>query len=243
MTYAQYSKGFRSGGQNVFLLPGAPVFYDPETLTNYEIGFKSTFWDGRARLNVAAYHMAWKDFQAIVIEGMGGAGEARDNVGDAHSTGVDVEFTIRPVSGLTWTIGGSLLEAETDEDYTIDNKFVPAGTRIPDVSEISFNTALQYNFPIIKDIIGFCRAAYSYAGDAQAVFLNSGLTTPSYQIVNFRAGIEEKNWQLAVFANNIFDEYLYYQKAYAGADLYDGTATLNSVGRPKTIGISLKYNF
>ncbi len=243
MTYAQYSKGFRSGGQNVFLLPGAPVFYEPETLTNYEVGFKSLFWNNRARLNVAAYYMEWNDLQAETIQGPGGAGEAIDNVGDAHSMGIDVEFLLRPVKGLEWSLGGTLLEAETDDDYIIEGTVVPAGSLIPNAAEISFSTSLQYNHLLTEDLWGFARASYSYTGSARALFLSSGIKTPSYEVVNFSAGIEKENWQLTVFVNNVFDEHIIYD--FGGTQTTDlfNDVPLSIVGRPRTIGVSLRFNF
>ena len=185
-------------------------FMTPETLSNYEVGFKTTFWENRARLNVAAYHMVWNDLQAEVFQGPGGSGGVRDNVGDAHSTGVDFEFFLIPVKGLTWNIGGSYLEAQTDDDFSIDGDIIPAGTAIPNVSEFSFNTALQYNFRLTEKLWAFARASYSYTGPAHALNLSSDFDTPEYEIVNVRAGIEQENWQLTVFVDNMLDEHIKY---------------------------------
>ncbi|MBW2366416.1 MAG: TonB-dependent receptor [Deltaproteobacteria bacterium] len=241
MSYAQYSKGFRSGGQNLYLLPGAPVFYDPETLTNYELGLKSTFWNGRARLNVAGYYMDWSDLQVVTVQGPGGAGDSIDNTGDAHTMGVDVEFFLRPIKGLQWSVGGTFLEAETDDDYMVEGNLIPAGTPIPMAAEIMFNTALQYNCLLTENLWGFARASYSYTGEAPAESLLSDFDTPAYEIVNFRAGIEQENWQLTVFVDNMFDEHIIYDYG-AEVDLYDG-APQSTVGRPRTIGVSLRFAF
>ncbi|MBW2366587.1 MAG: TonB-dependent receptor [Deltaproteobacteria bacterium] len=240
MCYAQYSEGFRSGGQNVFPVANVPVSYDPETLTNYEIGLKSTFWDGRARLNVAVYHMAWNDLQADLGIGVATM-NAIDNVGDAHSTGIDVEFFLRPVNGLTWTIGGTSLEAETDDDYIIAGSTVPSGTKVPKSAEVMFNTALQYNFLLTENLWGFARASYSYTGTA-ANGLGSDVEIPAYEIVNFRAGVERENWQLTVFVDNALDEQINLGNVTGTTDLFSGDS-INVYGYPRTIGVSLKFNF
>jgi len=240
MSYAQYSKGFRSGGQNVFPVANIPDSYDPETLTNYEIGLKTTFWNGRARLNVAAYHMAWNDLQADLGIGVATM-DAITNVGDAHSTGIDVEFSLRPVNGLTWTIGGTCLEAETDDDFVIAYQTVPAGTKIPKSAEVMFNTALQYNFPLTENLWGFARASYSYTGTA-ANGLGSVIEIPAYEIVNFRAGVERENLQLTVFVNNALDEQINLGNVAGTTDLFSGDL-VNVYGSPMTIGVSLKYSF
>ena len=41
--------------------------YEPESLLAYEVGFKSTLMDGRARLNGAAYYYDYDDYQAFVF--------------------------------------------------------------------------------------------------------------------------------------------------------------------------------
>ena len=58
MLYATWSRGFRPGGIN--RQPNAPA-YDPDYLTNYELGWKTTF--GPIRWNGAIYHQDWKRFQ------------------------------------------------------------------------------------------------------------------------------------------------------------------------------------
>ncbi|MEE4660446.1 MAG: TonB-dependent receptor, partial [Halieaceae bacterium] len=56
-TYAKISTGYVSGG----ILSGIP--YDPETLTSYELGFKSQFLENRLRINMAAFYNEYKDLQ------------------------------------------------------------------------------------------------------------------------------------------------------------------------------------
>jgi len=246
MTYVQYSKGFRSGGQNEILLTGAPKDFEPETLTNYELGLKTTFFNGRARFNIGLFHMQWESFQGIVLRGPNGIGDAYDNIGDAHSTGVDLELTVRPVQGLSWTFGGSFLEAETDDDYTILGETVPAGTRIPLVSELTYSTALQYNFPITQNLLGFTRISYAYCSDAKAQTLGYPFETPSYQFVDFKAGIEQNSWQITFFVNNLFDEAIIYERGYTpDPDIYTGSLDDldQTFSRPRTIGVTFRYNF
>ena len=58
MLYATWSRGFRPGGINrrARIPP-----YDADFLTNYELGWKTTF--GPFRWNGAIYHQDWKKFQ------------------------------------------------------------------------------------------------------------------------------------------------------------------------------------
>jgi iron complex outermembrane receptor protein len=58
MVYGSVSTGYKSGG----LQDGARPF-GAETLTNYEVGTKNTFLDGRVRFNNALYEEDFKGFQ------------------------------------------------------------------------------------------------------------------------------------------------------------------------------------
>jgi iron complex outermembrane recepter protein len=58
MAYASVSTGYKSGGLQD---GGRP--YGAENLSNYEIGTKNTFMDGKVRFNNAVYYQNFKDFQ------------------------------------------------------------------------------------------------------------------------------------------------------------------------------------
>jgi len=249
MMYGTVSQGFRSGGQNDFqaLIPGAVTDYDPETLTNYEIGYKSAWLENRLVLNVAAFYQDWKDLQAIVLEGPGGVFESQDNVGDAHTMGIDVELNyLPPIEGLVLSLSGTLLEAETDEDFLLPDEFgggqqiVPSGTRIPDVAEKQLSLSGQYNFPVTNNIDGFARLSYSYSGDSTVNLTRPDLTTPSYSIANARIGIEAANWQLSFFVDNLTDEFITLR-----ASTFEQPFVGNvwALGRPRTYGVNLRAFF
>src|SRR3546814_4966741 len=60
--YASVSRGFKSGTYN-FGVPAGAV--DPEEITDYEIGMKSTFAGGRLRTNLSGFYYDYKDLQQI----------------------------------------------------------------------------------------------------------------------------------------------------------------------------------
>lgn len=85
LLYGSFSKGFKSGGFNSspdLPFAGAATFpapydqgtalgfeYDSESATAYEIGVKSEFLDGAARLNVAAFFTDYEDLQVSTFQG------------------------------------------------------------------------------------------------------------------------------------------------------------------------------
>ena len=112
MTYASYSKGFKSGGFNPRIVqpvisPNAPTGreflpeFDPEQVTTYEIGGKLLI--GRAlRLSGAGFISKYKDIQIVVREGV--APVVR-NAGKATIKGFELEGTANPVRPLLINFG------------------------------------------------------------------------------------------------------------------------------------------
>ena len=95
MLYATYSQGFKSGGftQRVFPpLPATPSF-GPESVTSYEIGLKSTEWDGRLRTNLAAYRANYDDIQVQIFQAIA---PITANGGQGRIQGFELEAQLSP---------------------------------------------------------------------------------------------------------------------------------------------------
>ncbi|NLR73438.1 TonB-dependent receptor [Novosphingobium sp. ERN07] len=109
MAYVSASTGFRAGGFNPRPSTAAqitPVY--PETLVEYEAGFKSELFDRLLRLNVAAFTGNYKGLQmnASSFDLNGVIAIVRTNVGRSRIRGFEVEATLRPARGLEFS--GSL---------------------------------------------------------------------------------------------------------------------------------------
>ena len=92
MVFASVSTGYKSGGLQD---GGRP--YGAETLTNYEIGSKSTFLGGKVRMNNSAYYSKFKDFQfsAPVTNPDGTRGLATNNAEGATVWGLETEIAAK----------------------------------------------------------------------------------------------------------------------------------------------------
>jgi outer membrane receptor protein involved in Fe transport len=197
MVYGLYTRGLRQGGVN--RSRGAPFFpntYDTDTMDNYELGYKSTFADGRGRFNVTAYSMQWSDYQLNLVDPASqpclDAGGNEDpsldepgvcgqpwqaiiaNAGEAHIDGINTEVDF----ALTdqWLLGFNyeVLEAETDTQHDLDgdgDDDLVAGLRLPLVPTSKASAWLQFNTP--TEFLGadewFFRTQWSYTGDSVSV--------------------------------------------------------------------------
>ena len=138
MLYASVSTGYKSGG-----LQDGGKTYGAETLTNYEVGSKSSFMNGALTVNNALYYEKFKDFQfsAPVTNPDGTRGLATNNAEGARVYGLESEINARLSSddrlqlALAWTphaqlghlIGGS-------NDYILPACAVPGISTCLDVT-------------------------------------------------------------------------------------------------------------
>ncbi|MET0547112.1 MAG: TonB-dependent receptor [Caulobacterales bacterium] len=121
LTYATVSTGFKGGGigPRPFIATQAAPF-GQETLTSYEIGVKTDFFDNRLRANAAAFFNKYKDIQLSLLScpafspGPGFPCALPQNAGDADVKGIELEVVAEPAPGLNIDASISTL----DFDYT-----------------------------------------------------------------------------------------------------------------------------
>jgi iron complex outermembrane receptor protein len=106
MLYASWSRGYRSGGFSGRgqTLQSASTPYQPETVDAYEVGLKSAFFDRKLQVNLAAFMTDYKDLQqSTTVPTTNGVGNETivTNAGSAKIKGIELDFTAKPVRGLT----------------------------------------------------------------------------------------------------------------------------------------------
>ncbi len=107
LAYVSVATGFKGGGSNPRPFNAAQLLpFNPETVTAFEYGFKSDFFDKRLRLNAAVFYNDYKSLQIPVFACPTSPCAARLNAGNATVKGFEVEMTARPAEGLT--IDGAL---------------------------------------------------------------------------------------------------------------------------------------
>jgi iron complex outermembrane receptor protein len=116
--YAKWSTGYRAGGFNSRSITYS--VYNPESISMYEAGLKSEFFEHRVRFNVTGYYGDYsnvyynisanyntfatdpKTGQLVVVTGSTRTIEDTYNMkGQGHVSGVETEFDFAPVEGLT----------------------------------------------------------------------------------------------------------------------------------------------
>lgn len=112
LLYAGINRGVKAGSFNAQLPGGLPaptsfIGYGPETLINYEAGFRLTLADGLMTLNGSAYYYDYSDYQAFLFTGVSGYVINAD----ARTYGGEVQLQTNPIDGLDLAVGISALDA------------------------------------------------------------------------------------------------------------------------------------
>ena len=247
MVYVRVASGYRPGGPtgltttNVF--QGAPAYYKPDSLTNYELGYKATLPDERMTIDLSGYDIEWKDIQVqSEVSGFIVTG----NAAKARIAGSELTWTWRPIDALTLSFDA----AYTNAFLTIDAPGIGAraGDRLPDVPKLSANLAASYDFPVTASIGGFVGGNYQYMGSRVMDFeagLPAGMQRPtmgSYQIANLNAGVSRGNLTAEIHIRNVGNAYGFNQLFSEVIDGYSAPLAA-SVIQPRTFGLSVSYKF
>ncbi len=233
MGYFTYSTGFSSGGFNAVVgtgIAGGLIPFDPSTLDNYEIGFKTVGFDQRATFNLSLFHMDYQDIQVtqsrtIFTPGQELPETARIIVNASSATvkGLEAEVTTRPIDGLLITGNVGVLDSEFGD--------FPDISGLDDVTEVNRKGE---SFNQVPEFTGYIAAQYSFEIDVGPAWLDGYLTprvdwyyqskvhntkpedpsgnVPGFNLVNARLSFDflDDQAQVALWGRNLADvEYFY----------------------------------
>jgi len=166
LLYYSFSQGFKSGGfvlRYVAAVP-EPLTFEPETIDTHEIGIKWEGFDGRVRVNAAAYISDYEDVQVTFFDVLGGPVTA--NAGTVDIKGFELELNALITSNLLLELGYGFNDAEYEQinqvpglSLTIDDS-----ASLVNTPENTFNIGLQYSIPFGANEVAL-RADYAFTDD------------------------------------------------------------------------------
>jgi outer membrane receptor protein involved in Fe transport len=252
LLYATWSEGFRAGGVNRARVEGIPK-YQPDFVTNYEIGWKTEWADGSVRFNGAAYVVDWDDFQYGFLNFTISNLTIIRNAGNARTKGFEFDLNWAATEQLLLSFAGSYNDSKTQSDFWIDEEDVgtgvppdsPTGTPMPYVPEFQYTLMGRYNFDL-SSLPMFAQAAWSWRdgswNDLEVTNTRRGYMD-SYGVLNLSTGIEKDNWTLTLYASNVFDEGGQVDIDDPGYPSPSGIDYTQGWIRPMTIGIRWSQMF
>jgi iron complex outermembrane recepter protein len=258
LIYATFSKGFRPGGVNRNGGGTIPP-YQPDYLKNYEIGWKTTWFDNRLRFNGAIFRENWSNFQFSYL----GQNSLTiiTNAGEARIDGLETDLEFAATQNLTLMGGFSLLDAKLTQTFCGDpticgapgfdpstyEQYAASGTRLPVTPKFKGNITARYAFPI-GQYKGDLQATAVYVGerttDLRTLASNALGDEPAYTVVDLAAGMEVKSIHYSIYVDNLFDKRAVLDR-YAECDvlLCGAIAKYDVPNQPRTIGVKFGQKF
>ncbi len=231
--YALAAKAFRPGGSNQvpiaavctgvtsvgLTIADLPMSYDPDTVWSYEIGAKMRVTP-KVQWNASVFRIDWDNIQLGAGVPMCGQSPTI-NAGKAVSQGFDTE-----VNAVFGHFTANMSVGYTDAYYS-ETTFgiipsTPGVTRLPAVQEgdkipvpvWTGAVGLNYGFNITSNTKGYVRGDYQYQGEYEnsaragsaSAYNPDTRITPSAHQTNFRVGAIMGQFDVSLFANNVFND-------------------------------------
>lgn len=255
--YFKAGTGFRQGGINdanaaAQLGVLIPAGFKPDTVTNLEVGAKTSWLNDRLFFNAAYFKMFWKDIQ-VPGQDATGASNFVENAAKAEIDGIELELFVRLTEEWLLTLGITWLDAALTEDQALNNpasfvgRALPPlgldGDNIPKAPEWAFSGSVEYNVPfqMIQDVDMSLLGNFSYTDSSNRFFNNSfdnNGKLGDYFLLNMSANFNYKNWVFRIFSNNVTDE-------IATIDIFGNGADAQHLvtAEPRSFGAQVQWNF
>ncbi|BFM14584.1 TonB-dependent receptor [Maricurvus nonylphenolicus] len=252
MAYLTLNHGFKAGGVNIdanaagtaannpaLVLGATPLdpTYDPETIDGVELGLKTTYWDGRARANIAAFYNEVQDLQVAQFVGLQ---FTILNADSAKSYGIEFENMVQLNDTFSASLDATWLPyAKYGRDDAIDESL--SNQRMKWAPHVTANAALNFEQPIADNFSLTGRVQYQYRS-SQYISSNTLAKDDNLGLINANLALvsEDQGWQLELWGQNL-----------AGKDYatYAFSTPLQTgdmgayAGAPRTYGITLRGSF
>jgi iron complex outermembrane recepter protein len=262
LLYGSVATGYKAGGFNDGCEAGTTTFgelcnqarpltqlyYQPETLTAYEIGYKGRFANDVVRVNASAFYYDYKNLQLSTVANFGGGpAQTTTNAGKARVKGIELETILTPDTRSKVTLQFNYLDAEyvqycplgfatgsTTACLTIDYAGRPLDRSPKMVTVAGYN----YTLPLGSggNIVADVRTRFSSKSFVTAYGIPAQYVTPAHSdtSVSITYNAPGNRWYLQAFGNNLEDTI-----TVNGIDSF-GSVT---PGDPRTYGVRAGLKF
>ncbi len=267
LVYGKVTRGYKRGGFNYYAVNPDHLTFQPEYVTTYESGFKSTFKiaDIPVRFNADVFYTHYTDVQIAAGDynaATFASGAAVFNAASADIHGVEVEGAVSPLKSLELSFNYSHLNGEY-RHFTIQNAFGQidcSGAFVTGTINLScapfsflpnnqFSITARYLLPVPADLGKVSVTAnYAYTGQqweiaTQLPQYEPGSYFPSFGLLNVTAnwsGVFRSPFDIGFFVTNATNKT--YPITNTGVFNSIGVAA-NMYGEPRMYGLQLRYHW
>lgn len=245
LVYGSYSEGFKSGGfvSRYLRNASAPIPFDPEEVSSFELGFKGDFLGNRLRLNGAVFYSEYDDIQITIVNL--GVPETR-NAAEGEITGIELEMTAVVSDQFRVNAGFGYMDAE----YTKIDPGDLVGIRVDfdesasfvNTPERSLSVGIEYSLSVGDAGLNL-RADYSYTSEVANDAVNtSTLIEDDLGLLSASATYTtaDEHWEIKLYGRNLTDEDY----------LVSGNSSIGSIGyteavwgRPREYGVTARFRY
>lgn len=249
--YANYGRGYRSGGFNSDETVKFDKTYEPEFTNNYEIGLKTSFLNNRIIFNNAFYHIDFENQQQYTFIPVTPAVLGIYNFEESRITGFETELKFRATNYLDFFASLGFNDGEIKKgtynrltnaaafDYETNEEVDVSGNTSPFTIKSTFQVGANANFELAeKSTLGF-HVNVDSRGEQYWDPLEEYQQEP-YTLVNARVNLKLNKFGVTVWANNIFDT-KFNTEFFPTAEF--GFNNLRFPNTPTTVGVDLSYSF
>jgi iron complex outermembrane recepter protein len=253
--YAFVARGYKPGGLNP---PGRT--FNQESVTDYEIGWKSSFLDKHIRTQIGAFYNRYKNFQIDAINPISGTNAVINVPGTSTIKGFEAQVQAK-LSGLSFNAAAAYVDSKLGT-VQIVNRWIPGATaslplctgaavfpscfNYPAAAvtggggpnllspKWTWNASLSYKFDLGNDMLIEPRINYSNTSSQQAYLTYAPQDfIGGHSLVSANIMVTYRNYKLEAYANNL-------TKAYYVTGI---TGTNQFFGAPREFGVRFGAKF
>jgi iron complex outermembrane recepter protein len=249
MVYGLWSRGFRAGGFSG--RPGtydaASTAYDPETVDNFELGWKAEFLNRRLRLNGAFFVMKYKDKQeeqSVPISGGTGQQTLVLNASSATIKGVELDFAANIYAGFSVSGNVGILQANYDELIDPVTGTDLSHLHLRRAPPFTATVAPTYEWAVGKGMAD-AQVNYHYIGPEELTFLNSPQSSNRAQsVLDASLNYTINRTRISAYGLNLTGEEAWTQAYDVGTSVtFPGLWTYATPRAPRTYGMRIIQSF
>ena len=240
------ARGFNQGGFNLNLglapdSKNSNLYYDPEFLTNYEIGLNSQLFNEMMNIAAVIFYSDRKDQQVLISTQVDPTDPntfsfLTQNAAEGTNKGLELNVNLKLTESLDFFSRLGLLKTEINNWKSRPDLEGRAQAHAPKRSyALGVSWSITDRASLSLDLVGKSSFYYSDSHDNQS---------KSYALANLSYNYSIGDWTYSVWARNIFDKYYSVRGFYFGNEAPDFKDKLyERHGDPRHIGITARYDF
>lgn len=252
LMFFSYQQATKAATYNAVPVLAPPTFVESEELDAYEIGIKSSLFNGLMTVSASAFHYKIENLQAQLISLLASGATALQNIPESEINGFDFDATVQLfpslVDDLVLAIGGGYLDTEYldfdeaqgyNEAGFYSDAIDVTGGEIYFAPDVTLTATLSktwqlFGNPLEAAVDYYKSSQYYLTAENNDVFVEDGYSTMGARLSYFY-----EPWQLrtTVYGQNITDE------EYITGCICNDFGFVRNIGPPERYGLQVTVDF